>query len=115
MVQFLVTLFSHPLSYGWLTLMGVLTLIAIGFLLPFFGMRRRKHRWVRFLPAGICGLLILYAEARWSGLISFAGENSGFLPGGRMVAFAICFVALTVLIGILMGQIVCLIVSRKKV
>ena len=91
-------LMVHPASYGYLTWFSVLLLVLLGFLLQ-RGANLARRRPIRFLPVGICLLVILYSEGRWNRWISFPGDGAGFLPTERMAAYALLFLCLPMLLG----------------
>ena len=95
-------LMIRPAAYGYLAWFGVWLLVLLGFLLQ-RGANLARRRPIRFLPVGICLLVLLYSEGRWNRWISFSGDGAGFLPTERLAAYALLFLCLPVLLGAILA------------
>lgn len=108
-------LLFHPIRYGALSVCGVLAFFAIGFCIQFFGVSRLSIWMFRILPAAFCVLLAVFAELIWNGVLSIPGADAGFMSGNRMLAFAMCFLAIPMFVGILCGALSAFMEKRKGI
>lgn len=108
-------LLIHPLRYGMLSFWGVIVLIGIGFCIQFFGVSWLKIFAIHLVPAILCVLLAVFAELIWNGVLYIPGLDSGFMPGSRMLGFAMCFLSIPIFFGILLGALCAFLKKQKQV